>query len=79
MALIDEAAVSLGRTLIGPTATTTDVHLGFLELAMTGPIRAEAVPVGDPDPGCGRLTAVVQVLDGDGRVCSHATVEVTAS
>jgi acyl-coenzyme A thioesterase PaaI-like protein len=77
-ALIDEAAVSIGRSLLGPTATTTDVHLAFMELGVTGPMRAEARLVGRPDPAGDRITAVVQVFDGNDRVCSHATVEVRA-
>ena len=77
-ALIDAAAVSLGRSLLGPTATTTDVHLAFMELGTTGPMRAEAQLMGGVSPDGDRLTAVVQVLDGDRRVCSHATVEVSA-
>lgn len=77
-ALIDEAAVSIGRTLLGPTATTTDLHLAFMELGLTGPMRAEARVVGAPDPAGDRLSAVVEVFDGDDRVCSYATVEVTA-
>lgn len=77
-ALIDEAAVSLARPVLGPSATTTDVHLAFMELGITGPMRAEARLVGGIDRDSERLTAVVQVLDGAGRVCSHATVEVSA-
>jgi uncharacterized protein (TIGR00369 family) len=77
-ALVDEAAASLGRSLLGPTATTTDIHLAFMELGTTGPMRAEAQLVGEPDHDGDRLTAVVQVFDGVDRVCSYATVEVCA-
>ena len=77
-ALIDEAAASLGRTLLGPTATTTDIHLAFMELGFTGPMRAEATLLGHPDPAADRVGAVVQVLDGNDRVCSYATVGVSA-
>ncbi len=78
-ALIDEAATSLGRTLLGPAAVTTDIHLAFMELGFLGPMRAEAELMGAPDPTHSRLTAVVRVLDGNDRVCSYATVEVHAS
>jgi len=77
-ALIDEAAVSLGRSLLGPTATTIDIHLAFMELGTAGPMRAEARLVGAPDSASKRLTAVVQVFDGTNRVCSYATVGVCA-
>jgi acyl-coenzyme A thioesterase PaaI-like protein len=77
-ALVDEAAASLGRKILGPTATTTDIHLAFMELGFTGPMRAEATLLGHPDPDADRVGAVVQVLDGNDRVCSYATVEVSA-
>ena len=78
-ALIDEASASLGRSLLGTTAETTDMHLAFMELGMTGPMRAEATLLGAPDPHGERITVMVDLFDGDGRVCSHATTEVSAS
>lgn len=76
-ALIDEASASLGRTLLGPTAATTDLHLAFMELGMVGPMRAEATLLGAPDPDAERITVMVDLIDGNGRVCSHATTEVS--
>jgi uncharacterized protein (TIGR00369 family) len=75
-ALVDEAAASLGRSLLGPTATTGDLHLAFMELGFAGPMRAQAQLVGDRSEE--RITAIVEVLDGTNRVCSYATVEVSA-
>jgi uncharacterized protein (TIGR00369 family) len=76
-ALIDGAAVSLGRSLVGADAMTTDIHLSFMELGFAGPMRAEAELLGEVDPGQSRLTAVVRVIDANDRVCSYATVEVS--
>jgi len=75
-ALVDEAAASLGRSLLGPDAETVDVHLAFLELGRSGPLRAEATPVGPPSPDGDRLTVEVRLVDADGRLCSYATTEV---
>ncbi len=77
-ALADEASASLGRSLLGGEAETTDVHLAFLEPARTGPVHAEAALVGDPAPDGSRLTAEVRVIDHEGRLCSYATTEVVA-
>ena len=75
-AMMDEASASLGRHLLGPGAETTDVHLAFLELGRSGPLRAEASPVGSPGADGDRLTAEVRLVDAEGRLCSYATTEV---
>jgi uncharacterized protein (TIGR00369 family) len=76
--LVDEASASLGRQLLGPDAETVDVHLAFLELGRSGPLRAEAVAVGPPSPEGDRITTEVRLVDADGRLCSYATAEVVA-
>jgi uncharacterized protein (TIGR00369 family) len=76
--LVDEASASLGRQLLGPGAETVDVHLAFLELGRSGPLRAEAVAVGPPSPEGDRITTEVRLVDADGRLCSYATAEVVA-
>lgn len=78
-AMVEAASASLGRELLGPTAETTDMHLAFLELARPGPLRAEAVVIGDPSPERDRLTAEVRLVDADGRLCSYATTGVTVA
>jgi len=75
-AMMDEASTSLGRHLLGPGAETTDVHLAFLELGRSGPLRAEASAVGPRSPEGDRLTAEVRLVDAQGRLCSYATTEV---
>jgi len=77
-ALIDEAAVSLGRRVLGCDVVTGDIHLAFMELGFVGPMRARAELLGEADTSRRRLTAIVRVLDGHDRVCSYATVEVRA-
>jgi uncharacterized protein (TIGR00369 family) len=78
-ALVDEAAVSLGRQVLGSEVVTGDIHLAFMELGFAGPMRAHAELLGEADPSGRRLTAIVRVLDGDDRVCSYATVEVRSA
>jgi len=78
-AMVEAAAASLGRALLGPTAESSDMHLAFLELARPGPLRAEAVAVGPPSPDHDRLTAEVRLVDADGRLCSYATTGVTVA
>ena len=75
-ALVDEASASLGRALLGAGAETVDVHLAFLELGRSGPLRAEATAVGPPSADGDRLTAEVRLVDAEGRLCSYATTEV---
>lgn len=75
--LIDEASVSLARSMLGTDAITTDMHLAYLELGRIGPITATATAVGGPADG--RLTASVDVRDGTGALVSTATTEVVAS
>ena len=77
-AMIEEAAASLGRRLLGPGAETSEVHLAFLELARPGPLRAEATAFGPPSAEGDRLTAEVRLVDGSGRLCSYATTAVVA-
>lgn len=74
-AVMDVAARSLARPLLGDGAKAVDLHLAFLELATTGPITAHAVAVGEPTGD--RLVAVVELRDGTGRLCSQATTTVT--
>jgi acyl-coenzyme A thioesterase PaaI-like protein len=74
-ALIDEASTSLGRRLLGGDVVTTDVHLAFLELGRTGPMRASANLVGNA--AFDRLSVTVEITDGNGDLCSYATAEVT--
>jgi len=64
--------------MLGSDAETVDLHLAFLELGRTGPLRAVATAVGDPSAGGGRLTAEVRLVDADDRLCSYATVGVVA-
>ena len=75
-ALVDEAATSLGRELLGRPCAATDLHLAYLDLAMHGPLTATATPVGGPAPGDGSLAVVVELLDANGRLCSYSTVRV---
>jgi acyl-coenzyme A thioesterase PaaI-like protein len=75
-AMVDEAAASLGRHLLGPAAESVDLHLAFLELGRAGPLRAVATALGDASPHEDRLTAEVRLVDADGRTCSYATVGV---
>ena len=75
-ALIDEAAASLGRLHLGPTAETTDAHVAFLRPALEGPVRAVATLVGGPAPEGDRLTAEVELLDAAGAICTFATTDV---
>lgn len=74
-ALIDEASASLGRDMLGGDVITTDMHLAYLDLGLVGPLHAIATPVGGA--GSDRLTAVVEVRDGNGDLRSYATTEVT--
>jgi len=75
--LIDEASVSLARSHFGSDAITTDIHLAYLELGRLGPITATATAIGGPADG--RLTAWVDVRDGNGALVSTATTQVVAS
>ena len=73
-ALIDQSSVSLGRELLGADAIATDMHLAYLDLGLVGPLRAVATPIGGA--GDDRITAVVEVRDGNGDLRSYATTEV---
>lgn len=74
-AIIEEAAASLGRELLDRNVATTDMHLSYLELGRFGPLSAKATSVGGPADG--RLSAIVEVRDGNGVLVSYATTEVT--
>ena len=74
--LIDEASASLGRSMFGTDAITTDIHLAYLELGRVGPLTATATAIGDATNG--RLTTAVEVRDGNGELVSTATTEVVA-
>jgi uncharacterized protein (TIGR00369 family) len=77
-AIIDAASLSLGQKHLGPDAETVDMHLAFLDLAIHGPLRAVATPIGSPTSVQDRLTVSVEVFDADDRLCSYATTEVVA-
>ena len=74
--LIDEASASLARSLFNGGAVTTDMHLAYLDLGRVGPLTATATAIGGPANG--RLTASVDVHDGNGALVSTATTEVVA-
>jgi len=74
--LIDEASASLARSLFNTEAITTDLHLAYLDLGRVGPLTATATAIGGPANG--RLTASVDVHDGNGALVSTATTEVVA-
>jgi acyl-coenzyme A thioesterase PaaI-like protein len=78
-AMVDEAAASLGRRILGGEVVTSDVHLAFLELGRIGPIRADAVIVGAPGRHTSSMRVTIEITDGDGNLCSYATAEVTRS
>lgn len=73
-ALIDEASASLGRAQFDGSAVVTDMHLAYLELGRVGPLEAHASFVGQGTQD--RLSAVVEVRDGNGTLVSYATTEV---
>ncbi len=74
--LIDEASASLARSLFNTEAITTGLHLAYLDLGRVGPLTATATAIGGPSNG--RLTASVDVHDGNGALVSTATTEVVA-
>ena len=74
--IIDEASASLGRSLFGTEAITTDIHLAYLELGRVGPLTATATAIGEAANG--RLTIAVEVRDGNRELVSTATTEVVA-
>ena len=74
--LVDEASASLTRSFFDGGAVTTDMHLAYLDLGRVGPLTATATAIGGPSGG--RLTASVDVHDGNGELVSTATTEVVA-
>ncbi len=74
--LVDEASASLARSFFDGGAVTTDMHLAYLDLGRVGPLVATATAIGGPSGG--RLTASVDVHDGNGALVSTATTEVVA-
>ena len=75
-ALVDEAAVSLGRDRLGGPCIATDLHLAYLDLGREGPLTATAVPVGAPTTGDDSMAATVELRDATGRLSSYSTVHV---
>lgn len=75
-ALVDEASVSLGRSLLGGPCAVTDLQLAYLDLARSSPLTATATAVGAPSIGDPSLAVVVELHDADGRLCSYSTTRV---
>jgi len=75
-ALVDEASVTLGRSLLGGPCAVTDLHLAYLDLARSSPLTATATPVGSPSSGDASFAATVELHDADGRLCSYSTIRV---
>ena len=75
-ALVDEASVTLGRSLLGGPCAVVDLQLAYLDLALSSPLTATAEPVGRPSVGDRSFAAVVELRDAEGRLCSHSTVRV---
>lgn len=75
-ALVDEAAASLGRDLLGGACATTDLQLAYLDLGMVGPLTATATAVGTPAVGDRAMAAVVELRDATGHLSSYSTVRV---
>lgn len=74
--MVDEAATTLARDLLGGPAAVTDLHLAYLDLGTDGPLTAVATPIGTPRPTDDALAATVELHDVNGRCSSYSTVRV---